>query len=135
GASTSRSFDHLGGEREQRLRNLQPESLGSGEGNAEMEPGRVRDWDIARLRPAQNLVGELGGATIQVGQAWSIGHQASRFREFSKPAHHRQPRSERQRADEYSVRVHKRVANDVQRVRSALEQLERRIDVRSLAYL
>ena len=68
-------------------------------------------------------------------QVWSIGHQASRFHEFSKPARHRQSRSERQRADKYPVRVHKRVGNDVQRVRSALEQLERRIDVRGLAHL
>src|SRR5579863_900921 len=103
--------------------------------NHQLELGRLLDWDIARPCPAQNLVGELSGAAVQVGQVWSIGHQASRFHEFSKPAHHRQSRSERQRANKYPVRIHKWVGNDVQRIRPALEQLERRIDVHSLANL
>src|SRR5262249_61952413 len=124
------SLDHLVGEREQLLGNCQAERLGGRQVKDEIEFGRLLDWDIARLRPAQNLVGEFSGATVKVGQIWSIGNQTSRFHEFSKPAHHRQSRSERQRADEYSVRVRERVGNDVQRVRSALEQLERRIDVR-----
>src|SRR5215472_11585752 len=121
-------FDHLVGAREHRPGNGKTERLGALQVDDKLEFGRLLDRNVGRLRPAQNLVGELSGATVQVGQVWSIGHQESRFHEFSKPAYRRQSRSERQLADKYPVRVHKRVGNDVHRIRPAPEQLERRVE-------
>ena len=127
-------FDHLIGGGEQCGRHVEAERLGSLEVDHQLELDRLLDWDITRSRPAQKSC-RLTQRRDGTGRTGLKGHQASRFHELSKPGHHRQSRPERQCADEYSVRVHKWVANDVQRIRPALEQLERRIDVRGLANL
>ena len=129
-------FDHLVGAGKHHRRERDAERLSSFKVDDQLELGRLLDRNVGRFRPAQNLVGELRGATVQVGQVWPIGHQASRFHEFSKRATRRQSGSERQRADKYPVCVHKRVGNDEQRIRPALEQVERGgVDVRGLAHL
>ena len=94
------------------------ELLGCFEINHQLELGRLLDWDIARPRPAQNLVGELSGATVQVKQVWSIGHQASRFHEFSRNAHIIGSRAPSTNVP-ISIRFvfTKWVGNDVQRIR------------------
>ena len=38
----------------------------------EIKLGGLLHWDVARLRPMQNLVDEFGGATKEVRQVWSI---------------------------------------------------------------
>jgi hypothetical protein len=55
--------------------------------------------DFDRLRPAQNLVNKVGGAAEQVREAWSIGHQTSRFDPFPEAGYRRQSRSESQAVD------------------------------------
>ena len=52
------SFDHLVGEREQLLWNLEAECLGGRQIDDEIELGRLLDRDIARLIAFQNLVYE-----------------------------------------------------------------------------
>ena len=92
-------FDHLVGAGEQRFGDVKADRFGCGQVENKIEPRRLLDRNVSRLRAVQNLVRELSGATVQVGQVWSIGHQASRIHEFSKPAHHRQSSAERRRAD------------------------------------
>jgi hypothetical protein len=56
------SFDHLVGEREQLVWEIEAERLRCGEINDEIELGRLLDRDVRRLRPAQDFVRILGGA-------------------------------------------------------------------------
>src|ERR1700760_2944595 len=100
------SLNHLVGAREQRFGDVKADRFGCGQVDNKIEARGLLDWNVSRLRAVQNLVRKLSGATVQVGQVWSIGYQASGIREFSKPALHRQSRAERRRADKYPVRVH-----------------------------
>ena len=49
------------------LRNGEAERFGGRKIDDEIEFGRLLDRDIAGLRPAQNLVDKIGGATEQTG--------------------------------------------------------------------
>src|SRR5215813_10783180 len=71
------SLDHLVGERDQLVWNLEAECLRGRAVDDEIEFGRLLDRNIARLRPAQNLVDEVGRAPEQVREVWPIGHQPS----------------------------------------------------------
>ena len=55
-------FDHLVGQHEEVVWHFDPERPRGGEIDDEMEFGRLLDWEIAGLGPAQNLVHILGGA-------------------------------------------------------------------------
>src|SRR5262249_18541206 len=119
------SLDHLVGARQERLRDRQAERLSGGEIDDKIKLGRLLDRDVTRLRAAQNLVDIIGGASILVRDAWSIGHQTSRFDVLPQTVHRRQSRAQRQGADANAVGVHKRVGEDKKRLRAALERLER----------
>jgi hypothetical protein len=54
--TSTASFDHLVGAGDERRRNSQAQSLGGFEIENKLEFGRLIHWEIARLRPAQNLV-------------------------------------------------------------------------------
>ena len=90
---------------------VETERLGGGQIDDEIEFGRLLDREVARLRPAQNLVDIVGGAPEQVREVWSIGHQTSRFDVLPKTVHRRQSRAERQGVDANSVGGYERVGN------------------------
>src|SRR6516165_11228230 len=93
------SLDHLVGAREQRRRNFKAERLRSGQVNDEIELGRLLNRDVVRLRSAQNLVYKFGGASVEVLEVSSIGHQPSRLDILASDEHGRQPRGRCQSAD------------------------------------
>ena len=55
-------FDHLVGERQERLGDRQAERLGGLEVDDQVELGRLLDRDVVRLSPAKNLIDHLSGA-------------------------------------------------------------------------
>jgi hypothetical protein len=55
-------FDHLVGQHEEVVWHFDPERPRGGEIDDEIKFGRLLDWEIAGLGPAQNLVDILGGA-------------------------------------------------------------------------
>src|SRR5262249_37999685 len=61
------------------LRDRQPERLGRGQIDDEIEFGRLLDRDVARLRATQNFIDITSSAPEKVQKVRSIGHQTSRF--------------------------------------------------------
>src|SRR4051812_8433297 len=92
--NSRRSFDHLVGAQEERLRDRQSECLGGSKIEDELELGRLLDREVGRLCPAQNLVDKVGSAPEKVRGVRSIGHQTSRFDVLAKTEHRRQSRAE-----------------------------------------
>src|SRR3974390_842260 len=84
-----RLFDHLVGHHEQLVWHGKAKRLDGREINNEIELGWLLDRDVARLRPAQNLVDVVGGAPEPVWEAYSIGHETSRFDVVPRPVHRR----------------------------------------------
>jgi hypothetical protein len=76
-AEVALSFDHLIAAGEQRRRHAEAERLRGLQVDSQFEFCRLLDRDVARLRPAQNLVDKFGGASVQVHEVWSIGPPAS----------------------------------------------------------
>src|SRR5262249_40646603 len=76
-ALVTSSFDHLVGAPQERSRDHQAKRPGGGQIHDEIEPGRLLDRDVARLRATQNLVDIVTGAAEQVGKICSIVCQAS----------------------------------------------------------
>jgi hypothetical protein len=72
------------------------EGLGGRQIDDEVEAGRLFDWDIARLRPVQNLINHLGGAPEQGRVAWSVGNET--------PGFDKNARSEERKTDSQSRR-------------------------------
>ena len=58
--------------------NNKPECLGGLEIDDEIEFGRLLDRDVGGLRPAQNLIDQLGGAPKQIRKVCSVSQQTSR---------------------------------------------------------
>src|SRR6476659_2441376 len=75
-------FDHLVGADEKRWRNGQADRFSCGQVDNEIELGRLLDRKVGGLRPSQNFVDEVSGASEQVRIVWSIRHKTSRFDEL-----------------------------------------------------
>jgi hypothetical protein len=60
------SFNHLVGDAEERRGEFNPERLSSDEVHDQIEFGWLLDWNITRLRAAQNLVDIVAGAPKKV---------------------------------------------------------------------
>jgi hypothetical protein len=112
---------HLIGAHQERLRDCQPERLGGCKIDDEIELGRLLDRNFAGLRPAKNLVDIIGGASEQVRDVWSVGHQTSHFDVLTEIVNRRQSRGERQGVDSDPVGDYERVTNNIECVRATFE--------------
>src|SRR5262249_56980013 len=117
--------EQLGGAGAKRRLYVEAERLRGGQVDDQIELGRLLDWDVGGLGPAQNLIDIVASAPEEVCEVGSIGHQTSRFDELPLIIGRRQSRAERQGVDAYPVSDHERVASDIQGLRAALERLER----------
>src|SRR3984893_5062920 len=70
-------FDHLVGEREQLVRNLEPERLGGLEIDDQLELGRLQDGQVGRPRALENPAGIDADLAILVPITDSVAHQAA----------------------------------------------------------
>jgi hypothetical protein len=52
------------------------ECLSSSKIDDEIELGGLLDWDIAWIRPTQNLIDIVAGAAELIRQVWSVGHHS-----------------------------------------------------------
>jgi len=66
------SFDHLVGEREQPVRNLEAERLGGLEIDHQLVFGRRLHRQVGRLRPPEDAINIAGRAAVLVENIWSI---------------------------------------------------------------
>src|SRR5262245_9996166 len=76
-ASSSRSFDHLVGASENRIRHGQAEGLGGFKIDDELEPGRQLNRQLARLGTIEDAI-DIGGRTpVAVGEVLAVADQSS----------------------------------------------------------
>src|SRR4051812_34145453 len=78
------SLDHLVGAGEDRLRNVQPECSRSFEIEAQLERGRLLDWEIRCLLAAENPAGINTELPVDGREAGPVAHQAAGCRYFAK---------------------------------------------------
>ena|SRR5271163_1967820 len=89
-SSSSHSFDHFIGAREEIRRDREPQRLGRLEVDHQLEFGRLLDRKIGRLRPLKDHIHVPRGAPVEIGTDYVIGYQATSI------------------ADLYRIRVHGR---------------------------
>src|SRR5215510_15459122 len=77
------------------------------------------DWDVGRLRTAQNLVDVICGPSEQVREVRSVGQQTSGYDIFPKRVYSRQFLGDRQGIDANPMRGEKRIATNIQRIGDA----------------
>jgi hypothetical protein len=118
-------LDHVVGAHQDRLGDCQPERLGGLEIDGQHKFRRLLDRDIGGLYPAQNLIGQFGGAPPQIGKVWSVGDQTSRFDNVPISMHVRQPGGERQYIDAGPVAADEWVGTDIECFCAAVERFER----------
>ena len=76
-----RLFNHRIGASEQRWWHRQAERLGGHQVDDQIELGRLLDWNVGRLCPAENPVDIVGGTPMQVWEVCPIGYQTSLYDE------------------------------------------------------
>src|SRR5260370_35442684 len=128
------SLDHLVGELLDVQWQIEVECFRGRQVHDQIKFGRLLDRDVARLRPAENLVDVVAGAPEQVSEAWSVGHQTSRFNVLPQKEDCRHSCSERQGVNLDPVGDYERIANNIECLRAALERLERGRDVSGPPY-
>src|SRR5262249_38829960 len=122
-------FNYLVGAGEQRSWNFEAEYLSGRKVYDEIELGRLLDWEIGGVLPAQNFVDVVGRAPEQVWEVCSVGHQPPHFNRLPLGVHRRQSRRQHQGVDAKLVGSYERVDNDIKCLRAAIERLEGRHDV------
>src|SRR5215475_8739007 len=78
------SFDHLVGEREQIVGDVDAERLGSLEIDHELEFGYLHDGQVTWLLAFENATNIEANLTVHVGDAGAVAHQAPRQCIFAK---------------------------------------------------
>src|SRR5271169_6972007 len=106
------------------MRNSETERLGGREIENEIELAGLLDRDIAGLRPAQNLVDQLGGAPEQSRIVRSVGHESPVPDDFASNSDRWQARGKRKYHDAHPVGGSERIAQVVKCVRLGFERLE-----------
>src|SRR5262249_41272781 len=121
------SFDHLLGAGEQGRENFKTESLRGRNVYDEIELGWLLDRDVAGLRPAQNFVEEIAGASVNVHEARSVGQEPTPLDILPGDVARRQSRAHRQGTND--VTQYERVRGDINGIGALLEPFERGRDV------
>src|SRR5215813_5882132 len=83
------SLDHLVGEREQPVRNLEAERLGGLEVDRQLEFGRLLDRQFSGFRTLKNFARVDAALAISIGEVRSVAHQAAGYRVLSQFEHRR----------------------------------------------
>src|SRR5262249_56735027 len=122
-------LDHLIGAQQERLWDSEPQHLGCGQVDDEIELGRLLDRKVARFRTAKNLVDIIAGAPEQVRVVCPIGHQTSCFHKLSPTAYRRESRAEDQGVDANPMRIEEPVGSNIKRIRASLVSLDSRRDI------
>ena len=91
--------------------------------------GWLLDRNVGRLRPAQNLVDQIGSASEQIREVWSVGHEPPGLDIIAYIENRRQPRSERKRDYTRAVGNNESSAHNEKCVRLGFERLEGGSDI------
>ena len=83
----------------------------------EFELGRLLDRDVSGLRPAQNLIDQLGSAPELMRVVRPVGHETARLNQMAGIEDRWQSRAERKRYDASTVGVNECIAHNVKGVR------------------
>src|SRR5262249_47482900 len=118
--SKTLSFDHVVGEHEKIVRHFEPERLGGGKIDGEVEFGRLLDRDIAGFGPTQNLVDDFGSAPEHIWEVWSVGHQNTGLDKIAGADDSRQPGAKHKRDNARAVGVNESFLHEVNCIRWAL---------------
>src|SRR5262249_3350614 len=112
-AAKSVLFDHLVGEQQKRFRNSQAHRLSSLEVHDQLVASGQLEREIAGFGPLDNAIHQPCRLSVYIDQAWSIDHEAARFRELPPTIDGRQFEPGRHRHELYSGRqVKRRLPNE-----------------------
>src|SRR6516225_8912173 len=109
---STRSFDHLVGAQQDRLRHRKAERLGGLEVHCHLELGRKLHREIAGLLAAQNAIDIRGGATKEVYLVGSVGEQAAVSDKVRCDIDRRYVVSGRRQYDRHAMRDHEWIRRD-----------------------
>src|SRR5216684_2341375 len=123
------SLDHLVGAGEQHVWNGDSQRLRCREVDYQLELGWLLDRDIAGLRPAQNLVDQVGSASEQSREVRSVGHESPSLGKIASSEDRRQPCVQCKRNDARVVGDNQSILRDVKSVRLVSERLESRSNI------
>src|SRR5262245_23753427 len=115
-------FDHLVGEREQIVGDLEAERLGGPEVDHELELGRLQNRQVGGLGPLENVRGVDAVLPVGVGDADAVAEQSARHGIFSELVDGGQALPLREIDNAVTPRVEIRVRADQQRVDALLDQ-------------
>src|SRR5438128_7552015 len=122
-------FNHFVGAQQELFWNGQTDRFRRRVVDDKVELDRLLDWDIGRLRTAQNLVDVICGSSEQVWEVGAVGQQTSGYDIFPKRVYGRQFLGDRQGIDANPIRGEERIATNIERIGNAVEPLEAGYDL------